>query len=939
MTNTTKVQKWVYPFLGADGKEVPEAQAVFDALNRAEDGFYPIGVNGQWHGGVHFDQGTGGKLKQDTGVRCIADGEVVAYRIDAKYPQVDYPDGKKALYSTGFVLVKHQLEIPKAKATTPQGQPQGQGANTVAPPPQRDPSAAAQRLVAEEQAVIEGRPLPNSAGAAQGAAAPEGELLIFYSLYMHTLDWAGYQADAKRSRPKYWGDKYVVGAKAKDKEESLAPGQTGLRVRDAQHKPIAILPPGTQVTLGAAGLRKGYFALAEVVSGDTVPVGQRSGYVFREELDALAEPAALDSVFLLPAPKAVKAGEVLGQLGEYQRFVDANPLPPTPKRPLLQVEVFSSDDVPAFLSTSRAYGANLDAKQKTLLKIDEGAKLCLPSEPDQTLAADATVTQAKDSPKKGFWVKVQPTTKQIVDRSTLGAYDKSKKTYANGATLSRVVGDTDTDAISEDQFNKLNDAEQKSYSRREVLLPTGNPLWIERSALTTVIERKAWSRFPLDAKTTNGPEAGHLRVLPRAVLDKLIDVQQAQDDQGKRWWQVTIAQPEHTTAPGWVCEQGQTKVTWHSPWEWPGFDTLDEDAPPADWFKRRIEDLGGANADEAKDFKMTADKLDGGPLLDKLRAAIDTDKNQRLSADELKAALIAPWLAQRIGQLIVRYESEWAGPMAKWDALDPLMLEGIKDWQQEKTRIQKLQIWDKVSAEGFPTNPTVYHFHPVGLVANFAASCPEECKVEVYEMQTTAGIYIVSKGVFDFILETEAYREFPYVPGGASGVTIGYGYDLGQQSVAQIGQDLAGLYTTSEIELLKGKAGLSGEGARNSLTNVSAISISKENAMKLAIIMKKRYAQMVVDIYPKAVNLHPHCQGALLSLIINRGKELGDSPRRREMVQIKEDFEASQEGQIPTRFRGMKRLWENDPQTRGVAARREKEAVFFERGLKCDCWK
>lgn len=38
-------------------------------------------------------------------------------------------------------------------------------------------------------------------------------------------------------------------------------------------------------------------------------------------------------------------------------------------------------------------------------------------------------------------------------------------------------------------------------------------------------------------------------------------------------------------------------------------------------------------------------------------------------------------------------------------------------------------------------------------------------------------------------------------------------------------------------------------------------------------------------------------------------------------------------------MRSMKRLWENDSQTVGVATRREKEAVYFEEALKCSCWK
>lgn len=82
------------------------------ALAVAEDGSYPLGANGMWHGGIHFDQNTSAQLKQGDGIRAIADGEVVAYRLDSKYPEQDYQDGRHALYSTGFVLVRHRLQLP-----------------------------------------------------------------------------------------------------------------------------------------------------------------------------------------------------------------------------------------------------------------------------------------------------------------------------------------------------------------------------------------------------------------------------------------------------------------------------------------------------------------------------------------------------------------------------------------------------------------------------------------------------------------------------------------------------------------------------------------------------------------------------------------------------------------------------------------------------------
>lgn len=157
MSDTSTIKSWAFPFKSAGdaSKEITDPQLYFDALAKAKNGFYPMGANGLWHGGVHFDAGTAALLDQSA-VRCIADGEVIAYRIDEQYPHSEYsgevPLIKRASFSTGFVLVKHRLELPPVPAATP--------ATPTAP----------------------------------------AEALTFYSLYMHLLDWKGYQAPAPRCR-------------------------------------------------------------------------------------------------------------------------------------------------------------------------------------------------------------------------------------------------------------------------------------------------------------------------------------------------------------------------------------------------------------------------------------------------------------------------------------------------------------------------------------------------------------------------------------------------------------------------------------------------------------------------------------------------------------------------------------------------------------------
>ncbi|MBB5020616.1 putative chitinase, partial [Chitinivorax tropicus] len=122
-------------------------------------------------------------------------------------------------------------------------------------------------------------------------------------------------------------------------------------------------------------------------------------------------------------------------------------------------------------------------------------------------------------------------------------------------------------------------------------------------------------------------------------------------------------------------------------------------------------------------FKQRTDKVDGGPLLQAILAAIERQDQADgvLSLRDQQKAQTVPWLADRLSRLIVGYESEWHWDSGKWDELDSLMGEGLPDWQAEKTRIKRLAFWDEVSSiAGFPTGPKAFHLHPGGLVGNFA---------------------------------------------------------------------------------------------------------------------------------------------------------------------------------------------------------------------------
>lgn len=211
---------WSFPFQHRGGKEhqhgglyTGSPSLSTAALPRALDGYYPVGASGIWHGGIHFDAGTGSLLKQRDGVRCLKDGEVVAYLVNKTYPAIEFRgNGARALYSTGFTLVRHRLECPSPPPPAP----------TAAPAKTTPAPAATAKTAPALAATSKTAPLP-AAPAKPGPAgpAPPANALTFYSLYMHQLDYQGYTLDPKRARPAFWSEsrEYFVGEKAKDEQE------------------------------------------------------------------------------------------------------------------------------------------------------------------------------------------------------------------------------------------------------------------------------------------------------------------------------------------------------------------------------------------------------------------------------------------------------------------------------------------------------------------------------------------------------------------------------------------------------------------------------------------------------------------------------------------------------------------------------------------------
>ncbi|WP_246024734.1 hypothetical protein, partial [Paraburkholderia dinghuensis] len=686
---------WAFPFSPAGKDDATDPMTYMKALAKAEDGFYPLGTSGMWHGGVHFDENSAQMLKQDGGVRAIADGEVVAYRMDRKYPGQTYRDGRQALYSTGFVLIRHRLQLPPVPPKPVQTSPQATSA------PAATSSAHGATTHPAAPAAQPASATPTASTSAPAARSAPDETLTFFSLYMHLMDWNSYQSAQKQAggaqgdaanvhmapMPYWEGESYYrVGDKAKDKQEvpkpkapppgpaatassdllgdfidagfvlpqqqsatqpeddaPVPPPVTGIRIRDVPNgNVIGLLPKGAELSVSESDPKHpGWWKLKSIRSGQPVapvagkPVSAHAqwSWVYVKELDQVIDPRPLDTVVVLKRPYAVKAGDVVGQPGHYLRYVDAKLLPAQPTRSLLHLEVFAGPDLKTFIQKSQARAKVLPAA-KTFLEISQGALLVtdVPA-PDQTLPQSTgglklvPVGNAQGS----RWIKVQPKTVTMPTQNPHGGHQGHHQSP------------TPTNA--------------------------GSPVWVEArlANTTTTAVVKGWTNFPLSFSNAKGPGADFRDVFRRADLDRLGAEHVAVDDKGHHWWNITLGAKDGSTRQGWVCEDNHPLIRMLGPWDWPGFELVDNSSLlPIDMFKRYIHSSEQFLPGEDKSaFEPSALKVNAGDLIVKLEKAIDANHDGKVTAQELKHAQETPWMAEAITHLAVRAETEWGGGLGK----------------------------------------------------------------------------------------------------------------------------------------------------------------------------------------------------------------------------------------------------------------------------------
>jgi len=263
-----------------------------------------------------------------------------------------------------------------------------------------------------------------------------------------------------------------------------------------------------------------------------------------------------------------------------------------------------------------------------------------------------------------------------------------------------------------------------------------------------------------------------------------------------------------------------------------------------------------------------------------------------------------------------------------WSAIVAGLLEG----KEEKELIQYVQRILQVEDDGVDGPVTWKTLKTLLVDDDFVtpSTCQHESEENTKELLSPRSLQLVldyevggGEGYYNRFLKR------PCWPKGASGVTIGVGYDLGYNSTSQFQEDWGGRIDDSDYNRLRKCLGFKGSSANSRLSSVrdieipwgSALNVFKNNTIP-------RFIKMTLRAFPGADQLEPDAFGALVSLVFNRGSSIKGS-RRAEMARIRGLVPSKNYEAIAQEIRNMKRIWAGKGLD-GLLRRRDKEAALVD---------
>ena len=202
-----------------------------------------------------------------------------------------------------------------------------------------------------------------------------------------------------------------------------------------------------------------------------------------------------------------------------------------------------------------------------------------------------------------------------------------------------------------------------------------------------------WNNFPLSLDKLPPATKDNTVHFPRTVSlnslsnENLIAIED--ESTGSIWAKVTAGNEQRWSITGWVNikKDAQEHVKRISPWHWQGFETVIEKATVGEFYTKINDNRAGTlDIKEYTDSMKALHKI----LIESLLYSVQRKKGlPPFTVEFLKDGLRNSWIAEMIGHLIIKYESEWYADEAltKWKEIDNLLEE---EKQKQKKLLQKL---------------------------------------------------------------------------------------------------------------------------------------------------------------------------------------------------------------------------------------------------------
>ncbi|APR88282.1 Lyzozyme M1 (1,4-beta-N-acetylmuramidase) [Minicystis rosea] len=662
------------------------------AVNEGGDGgFFPIGANNFWHGGIHLD--TRDRLQS------VADGKLVAYRATKKPLEITL-GGQKLPLSSGFMLTHHTRYTPKGAKIDfftlyAHTQPIDSytDAQKEAPPP----------LFSKPKIVVS--TAEDGHGMAARDAADQGTILgvipkwayfdvvpnakASWSTTAKKVVWGAVSgfAEIETRSLKISGNTY----QCTTLEDAPAEALMGLNVRNASagKKVIRVAPLGSKLELKdmTSAVQGGKLVAGwyELSGGGWVCI--RTSDSPTATLTFTLDGAQLDKVIKVDRP--IAPGIVLGYPGPY--FT---------KESTVHVEIFTADV--GFMKNPKG-----DKGGPTTLKVPAGTVFKKRKDsPDELIQIDAPADAQMRVIKKGDpYLKVEVL--EYVgwtQRDALGDYNSSTRKYTLQAPLETLLlGDPETGeplTINAAQGTKITFYKQDGDHRK-----VGYPLLQSEREPRTGFALPVELGKPNSAKdryTLAGPLATLHKVDPTTLvdfsedagknaadlwIDLLVTPDPAvfKDASGKIWQEAEFAPGQK----GWF-RQDAPGIKPFSAYDWPRW--------------QRIQDYGNFSDDGLCDAA-------------EIVGIVDTDGDGEMTSTEIKHAMQDPRYTDKFRYLACMHPTEWAGELKGIERLGgppwhigKEMLDATKDY------IKKLGYWDDLAGADLPSKTKVWHVHPIAFL-------------------------------------------------------------------------------------------------------------------------------------------------------------------------------------------------------------------------------